>query len=160
MDDYLTKPIRVEELIQALTKSKPDAAPTATSPTSDTPSQTSPASDQSLLNPKALQNLRDMGGGDPEFLTDLIDSFLRNAPRMLADLRQALANQDAANLRLHAHSLKSNSNDFGATELAELSRQLEMLGKAGSCEGAGELLGRAELAYQRVKVALEEAKHG
>ena len=47
---------------------------------------------------------------------------------MLDDLRDALAARDADRFRRAAHSLKSNSNTFGARTLGAMARDLELGG--------------------------------
>jgi HPt (histidine-containing phosphotransfer) domain-containing protein len=93
--------------------------------------------------------------GDRAFLADLLDTFLAEAPNLLAAMRQALARQDAAGLCLAAHSLKSNSRDFGAAILFGLCLELEMRGKSGTLDGAAEELAQAEVEYDRVRAELE-----
>jgi len=63
-----------------------------------------------------------------EFAGELVDTFLAEAPRMLDDLRSALAAGDADRFRRAAHSLKSNSNTFGARTLGAMARDLELGG--------------------------------
>ena len=110
------------------------------------------------LDLAALENLREMIGGDDEFLVELIDTFLADAPQMLADMRQAAADGDAAVLHRAAHSLKSNSAEFGAMTLSELCRELEAMGKASTLDGADEKVARAETEYEKAKVALEAVR--
>jgi HPt (histidine-containing phosphotransfer) domain-containing protein len=74
---------------------------------------------------------------------------------MLADMRQGVEDGDAAVLSRVAHSLKSNSTEFGAATLSDLCRELEALGKAGILAGAAEKVARAEAEYAQVKAALE-----
>src|SRR5437762_277648 len=62
-----------------------------------------------------------------EFVRELVDTFLQEAPSMLDELRRALAAQDADKFRRAAHSLKSNSNTFGALTLGAMARELERL---------------------------------
>ncbi|MEZ4583415.1 MAG: Hpt domain-containing protein [Caldilineaceae bacterium] len=57
-----------------------------------------------------------------------------------------------------AHTLKSNSNDFGAHELADLCRELEAKGRNDDLDGAAALLAAAEAAYAPVAAALEEMR--
>ena len=64
----------------------------------------------------------------PEFVVELVDTFLEEAPGMLAELRQARASGDAERFRRAAHSLKSNAITFGATSLAAKARDLELKG--------------------------------
>lgn len=111
-----------------------------------------------VLDPAALENLRETVGGDVEFMVELMNTFLEDAPRMLADMHQALESGDAVLLRRSAHSLKSNSAEFGAMDLSELCRELEALSKNGSIEGAEELVGRIKAEFTDVKAALEAVR--
>ncbi len=63
-----------------------------------------------------------------EFVTELVDTFLEDAPALLAELRAARTAADADRFRRAAHSLKSNSQTFGATALGTLARALELNG--------------------------------
>ncbi len=111
-----------------------------------------------VLDPKALENLQEMVGGDVEFMIELMNTFLEDAPQMLADMQQSLESGDATLLHRAAHSLKSNSAEFGATALSELCREMEALSKDGSIEGMDEFVTRAEAELAQVKVALEAAR--
>jgi HPt (histidine-containing phosphotransfer) domain-containing protein len=113
-----------------------------------------------VLDPAAIDSMREMVGGDDEFLADLIDTFLKDAPQMLADMRQSLEAGDAEVLRRVAHSLKSNSDSFGATALGELCRKLEKMGKANALEGADELITHADAEFTQVMAALETVRRG
>jgi two-component system, sensor histidine kinase and response regulator len=110
--------------------------------------------DTNSLNPEALATMLAMVGGDNAFLAEMIDTYLADSPQQLAEIEQALAANDAPRLRRAAHSLKSNSDNFGATNLADLARKLEALGKQGSLDGAAALLAEAQAEYERVAVAL------
>ena len=93
-----------------------------------------------------------------EFVRELTDTFLAEAPAMLSSLERAHAARNAAEFRRAAHSLKSNSHTFGALELGTLARDLE-LGDVNSvpATGAGSLAAlRAE--YARVAAALAELR--
>ncbi len=69
-----------------------------------------------------------------EFVSELVDTFLADAPRMLDDLRTSLAARDADRFRRAAHSLKSNSNTFGARTLGAMARDLEVNGLDAALE--------------------------
>ncbi len=78
------------------------------------------------IDPATFAALGEMAGA--EFVTELVDTFLEEAPRMLAELREAYAKRDAEAFRRAAHSLKSNSNTFGAMQLGNAARTLELEG--------------------------------
>jgi len=63
-----------------------------------------------------------------DFVVELVDTFAEEAPQMLAEIRAAHATGDAERFRRASHSLKSNSNTFGAVRLAEMARTLELGG--------------------------------
>ncbi len=93
--------------------------------------------------------------GDAEFFKELITSFLTTSPPLVTELHQALDQEDASKLKRAAHTLKSGSADFGALTLSGFCKELEMMAKAGTLEGAAELIAQIEAEYERVKVALE-----
>ncbi len=99
---------------------------------------------------KALQ---DMAGA--EFVIELVDAFLEEAPIMLESLRDSLAARDAERFRRAAHSLKSNSNTFGALALGALAKDLELGGLQGAL-GKPDPLGAVEAEYGVVAAALKE----
>jgi PAS domain S-box-containing protein len=142
MNDYVAKPIRAEELAAALKRAKPlrngDAG--------------SAGVEYVSLDDDALRNLRELGGDD--FLGEVIDAFLADAPELVATLRRSLDDAGAEELRRAAHTLKSNGATLGAGEFAELCRSLEQRAKAGELDGASELVERIEEAYPPLRDAL------
>ncbi|MBP6777345.1 MAG: Hpt domain-containing protein, partial [Piscinibacter sp.] len=65
-----------------------------------------------------------------EFVIELVDTFLEDAPTLLAELRSARAATDGDRFRRAAHSPQSNCNTFGATALTAMARQLGTHGLA------------------------------
>jgi PAS domain S-box-containing protein len=142
MNDYVAKPIRSEELAAALKRAKP--LPGGDAESEDRVEYVS-------LDDGALKNLRDLGGDD--FLHEVIDAFLADAPGLMATLRGSLDSRNSEELRRAAHTLKSNGATLGAEGFAELCRTVEQQAKAGELDGAAELVDRIEQEY----VLLEEA---
>lgn len=95
----------------------------------------------------------------PEFAVELVDTFLVEAPVMLADLRRALSAGDVDAFRRAAHSLKSNGNTFGAQAFAAMTRALELGGMASVQSAAGKPLDALDAEYARVASALAELTH-
>ena len=89
-------------------------------------------------------------------MVELIETFLLDAPKLIGDMETAVSNNDPALLRMSAHSLKSNSADFGATALHELCVTLEKLGKEGEMVGTADLVAQAQAEYAQVEKALQE----
>ena len=159
MNDYVSKPIRVKLLVEALTRAGElalgqNGSESAAGQVPDEETAAAPSTAGETLDSAALNNLLETVGGDQEFLAELVDTFLEDAPQMLADMRQAAETGDAPGLRLAAHSLKSNSADFGAMSLNALCKQLEILGKENQLDGALPLIEQADAAFEAVKPAL------
>ena len=104
------------------------------------------------LDDGALQSLRDLGGAD--FLAEVIDAFLADAPELIATLRRSLDDGSTEELRRAAHTLKSNGATLGAEEFAELCRTLEQQAKSGELDGASELVERIEQTYPSLRDTL------
>jgi HPt (histidine-containing phosphotransfer) domain-containing protein len=108
-----------------------------------------------VLDPPALERLVETIGDDRSLLTALIDTFLRDTPRLVEAVRRGLERGQTDEVRRAAHTLKSNGATFGAMSLSELSRQLEALARSGTLEGADELITQIDAEYERVRIALE-----
>jgi HPt (histidine-containing phosphotransfer) domain-containing protein len=160
MDDYVSKPIRVEDLVAALERSvarAPDRAPTGRPAGGAGPSRAdgeTPAGE--ALDPAALERLRaTMGAG---FLDELLSTFLEDSQELVGTLRRALGDGDVDSFRRAAHSLKSNAASFGAATLSTLARDLETLAKSGSLDGAAPGVERLADECARVARALREVE--
>ena len=112
-------------------------------------------SNSSPIDLDTLTTLLDAVGGDPEFLVELLDEFFKDAPAQFRAMEEALSSANAEVFRRAAHSMKSNSANFGATTLSNLFKQLEELGKNGDLDHAASVFVEAEAEYQRVKPVLE-----
>ena len=104
-----------------------------------------------------LEELKATTGSD--FAMELVDTFLEEAPGMLKDLRDALAAQDADRFRRAAHSLKSNSNTFGAFTLGAMARELELASPADVLRNGARPLDALTDEYSRVAAALMAMRH-
>ena len=95
-----------------------------------------------------FEELKTTAGAD--FVRELVGTFLSEAPGMLAELRDSLSARDPDRFRRAAHSLKSNSNTFGASALAGMAKQLELGGFGAARAGPGEPLAALSSEYARV----------
>jgi CheY-like chemotaxis protein/HPt (histidine-containing phosphotransfer) domain-containing protein len=142
MDDYVAKPIRPEELVEALNRVHPvrhkDGAGADGAGVS--------------LEAGAVEDLRELGG--EEFLVEVIDTFLDDAPTLISTLKASHERGDVEELRRTAHSLKSNGQTFGAKQFADLCRELEERAKQGELAGASELVNRIDDEYVALEYAL------
>ncbi len=140
MDDYIAKPIRPNELGEALGHAR---SLEGTRPESVEGAGAS-------LDASAVESLRELGGEG--FVVEVIDTFLSDAPALVATLRTTHEQGDTEELRRAAHTLKSNGQTFGAGRFSDLCRDLEKRARSEKLDGTTELLDRIEHEY----AALEE----
>ncbi len=114
--------------------------------------------DTSIIDSKAFDALYESTGGDPSFLDELMEAYFADAPQLFAALHDNLASGNAGEFRRAAHSLKSNSANFGATRLAAMAKEMEDMGKGGDLTGAETKIPAAEAEYEQVKAALEQKR--
>ncbi|HEX9997142.1 MAG TPA: response regulator, partial [Abditibacterium sp.] len=150
MDDYVSKPFRPEELSAALRKCQPLAIKKPSIPTETT-------SEFPIFDPAGLEELRDiLGQKADELLPSLLDNFFEEAPKLISAAREAVQQAKLTDLRRAAHTLKSNSRDFGAVALGEASRQLETDCKTSMPDNAVAMIDNLEAGFALVKPQLEE----
>jgi HPt (histidine-containing phosphotransfer) domain-containing protein len=104
------------------------------------------------------RELQDAAGA--EFVAELVDTFLEQAPGMVAELRSASADADADRFRRAAHSLKSNSLTFGAMTLGALARELEVAGFGAAAGLDDARVDAIEAEYRGVAAELKALRHG
>jgi HPt (histidine-containing phosphotransfer) domain-containing protein len=177
MDDYLSKPIEVEALVLALRRVSPHlhaAEPTPSAPhtvpaaaragepdatpvSAEQANGTASTEEAPLIDPAAIERLTDtLGNQAALLLPELIDAFCKDAVRLQEQARQTLTAGDGAGLRRAAHTLKSNSANFGVVRLTTLCQQLEDTARNGDLSStASDLLDQVATAYEQACPALE-----
>src|SRR5262249_34745728 len=93
-------------------------------------------------------------GGDAGFLTEIAGVFLQDSPRLLADIRRAVAGQDAPTLRRAAHALKGSVGYLGGVKVSEVALQLEPFGAHGDLHAAPDALAELEQEISRFRIEL------
>jgi CheY-like chemotaxis protein len=130
MDDYLSKPVDISELVRALQNCPaPGGAPISITPEEEPkpgPSKGKtrdiPLVDWSVLTTYA----EGMGEDGNSLIAELIDIYLENTPKLLDNLRQSIVDNDSEVFNRTAHTLKSSSASLGAMRLSSLSKELEL----------------------------------
>lgn len=151
MDDYLTKPIHLEHLSGVINRWLGMSARPVPPPVLEpAPSLPHPLDTAALESIRALQM-----DGQPDFLTELIDIYLRDSVRHMESIRTSLAEDNLEALRRSSHSLRGASTNMGAHALAAFLNQIEKQAAFGFIEDAADLMANIEDEYRRVIEALE-----
>jgi signal transduction histidine kinase/DNA-binding response OmpR family regulator/HPt (histidine-containing phosphotransfer) domain-containing protein len=145
MDGYVSKPIRSEELFQALRElAPPTALPAAGVPAGD-------GQGRDVFDRAAA--LAGVGGNAP-LLREIAGLFREDSPRLLAEVRAAIDRRDALRLRHAVHSLRGSVANFAAAPAVEAARRLEAMGEANDLGGADEAYQALEREVRRLEQAL------
>jgi HPt (histidine-containing phosphotransfer) domain-containing protein len=110
--------------------------------------------DVRALDPGAVRALSELLGGDREALAEIVDAFVDEAPKRLAELRRGADEGDAALAGRAAHTLKANGLTFGAVELASLCRRLEVAARDDDLAGSRDLIDRVDVQWALVRSEL------
>jgi CheY-like chemotaxis protein/HPt (histidine-containing phosphotransfer) domain-containing protein len=156
MDDYISKPVRIEELIRALER----CAPTERSDAEPAPA---PADESAppVLDRTVLARLQaELGDDEPEIIAELIEMFLADSPQQLASMRAALADGAAEIVQRAAHSLKASSASMGAQRLAAACANVELLARDRQLDEIAASLERLDADYAQAERALQELRAG
>ncbi|MEY4595563.1 MAG: hypothetical protein RIQ47_1973, partial [Bacteroidota bacterium] len=154
MDDYISKPFMIEEIIDQLKKwSDPEIRKTPTAIVQST------SSGRPIIDMKIVNALREMTiGSDPDFFFKVIRMFLDQAEQVQAALEESLRYGNLQELAAQAHKLKGSALNIGATRLAEVCKSLEVLARTGETAGLVDLLAKLKLEAKEASKILSELK--
>jgi two-component system sensor histidine kinase/response regulator len=138
MDDYVSKPLRKDDLVRALEEAGPQAHPDN--------------NEKTFLHTRA--ELLSQCGGDEELVSDLVSIFQENTPQIVRSIGEAIEKHDAPALAGSAHKLLSSLGPFGAKQAGILARRLERHGQENDFRGARERLGTLQRHIDEICVAL------
>ena len=91
--------------------------------------------------------------GEPDFVVELIDLYLEEAPRFFNSIRDGLANNDWLSAKRAAHSLRGSSSNLGILQTSLIAGALEQL-TTNQDASAAELLQGLEDEFTRVEEVL------
>jgi HPt (histidine-containing phosphotransfer) domain-containing protein len=103
-----------------------------------------------------LANLHRLGGED--FVREMIELFLENAPKQIEAARNGIRDGDLESVRRAVHSLKSSAGNFGAADVAELAGRIEQLAADGQAALIPAKFTALEAAFTQVRLRLEERR--
>jgi PAS domain S-box-containing protein len=141
MDDYLSKPVKLEELRAVVERHRPARV---NGMGRDADGGQAESDGEGAIALESIEALRELGGdGEDDVLGDLIETFIENAAQVIEGAAHALSHRDGVGVARAAHMLKGSCSNFGAKPLQELSAKLESVGRAPGFAQDAEAAGRA-----------------
>lgn len=154
MDDFLTKPIRLQTLVSGLQKWSSLMDQSVADPDEPEDSPEPPIDSQTFLR------LRDRAGANSEaFLSTYIDLFLQDTESRLQILNAALEHQDLKTLAREGHALKGACLEFGLTRMSNFCDALETASRDGHLDELADALRRLTDEFERIQPIFEAEKN-
>jgi PAS domain S-box-containing protein len=148
MDDYLSKPVRSEELRAVLERWQP-AAPS--------PQEASEAPSQGDSPPVNMGRLFDAAGGDEVLARELVEIYLRQMSADVERLKAAVETNSPEEVRHIVHTAMGGSATLGVVALANPLQALERLSDGNKLQGAAQLVERIGGELERVQSYLHSS---
>ena len=107
------------------------------------------------FNPDALGEILEI---DVDTYIEVIDCYIEDTPGIFSELQAAVQADDANTLRERSHKIKGSSSTMGLSKVSELAMEIELISKAGSCDGCAALASEMEQALHAAYAWLNELK--
>jgi PAS domain S-box-containing protein len=138
MDDYISKPLRKDDLLRILDRVRI-------------------MEDRAISSAASLHtrpDLLSLCDGDEQLLSELVSIFCDNTPRIMRAMGVALDAHDAPALATEAHRALGSLGTFGAIRGRALALRLEKHGEENDFCGAKERFGKLEREINKIYAAL------
>ena len=161
MDDYVSKPIQIERLIEALNRVAPQSQTASLDTRASGHDQMAPQAARGTIGAKAQADAEPPAavfskeaallkmGGDEELLKEVVVAFLEACDDTVEAVDAAVQANDAKALRRAAHTLKGSVATFSTGPVYETALELERCGRDECMETARE-------SYQRLRGEVEQ----
>ncbi|MDP3619546.1 MAG: response regulator [Ramlibacter sp.] len=154
MNDYLTKPLHVAALAQALERWTTGEGARAQSVAATAAACAAADPDVPLLDPARLEEFKEFDDEDLTMTREVVALFVGDAPGRLDAIGQAIVAGDAVALATAAHALKGAASNVGAAALQQEAARLESESGAGNMQDAAARLTRLRELWTRTRAKL------
>jgi HPt (histidine-containing phosphotransfer) domain-containing protein len=146
MDGYLSKPIRIEELKEAITHIE-NAAEASESYSYGSPSFGAIGRVESLL---------DGVMGDRALLAEMAELWLIDSEKQMSQIAIGFEHGDGPMIQRAAHALRGSVGTFQATPAYEAAKELEIFAKNGNLDGARQVFATLSAHIELVRQELRK----
>jgi PAS domain S-box-containing protein len=156
MNDYLSKPVQMQELTAMLNQwlpskedcRRPQGRASASTPLESAVEPQTPVYDQAGFFDRMM--------GDEEMVQTVVEIFLDDIPKQIESLKHSLEASDAKTARRIAHSIKGAAANVGGEALRELAGEIEKACQDGHFESVAECCPELEHQFNRLKEAIQK----
>ncbi len=125
LDDYISKPIKLEELIRVLKSCKPKNGKAIAGLSSPEGGAGAEKVQEPSISLADLKNTLGFGEAEEDsFVFELVDVYIKETKTLLAELPDAVKSGDIKTVCRIVHTLKSSSQTIGINNLSELADEI------------------------------------
>jgi PAS domain S-box-containing protein len=155
MDDYLTKPMRQEDLAETLSRWLPGRAVAGAEAGATVPPREPPPPETPLPASFDLEKLRRVCRDDPAQVNEMLSLFVSSTESLLTDLARTLAERDATQAPRQAHQIRGAAAYLGAGEVVGLAGEVEAHAKARDWNACATAMEDLEAAFIRLRLEID-----
>ncbi len=159
MDDYVTKPVRRDDLLSALQRGIEfkclDLQDTSIETDSISGAETTDNAHMTGLINDIRSSLENLTEGDTALSEELLNTYVETSLPLIEQLQSKLQQQQAEGVEHAAHSLKSSSASIGCKVLSQHSKDIELQSRMGDLSGLGSKVATLTQEYVLVLKALK-----
>jgi CheY-like chemotaxis protein len=154
MDDYITKPVRLEAIAEVLDRwvDRPAREESAQAIPTDVDDERATVA----LDPAQIELLRSLDDGDGEVLGEIIDQYLHQTAEGRGELARFVMERDTKGVERTAHALRGASANIGAVALAAVCEEMESRSRSARLDGTDQLVTQFDSEFSRVIEALND----
>ena len=160
MDDYISKPIVIQEIQNCLRKWGTEINEISPVPIDKEniiipPTESEEKKkEKSLLDPQIIESLKELDEND-NFFQNLVTSFLGNAAKAVLEIKKIAEEKNYEALVQSSHKLKGSSANLGAKKLAEICKEIELKAKTHNLTGIEGMISKLEIIYKQSRLEYE-----
>jgi two-component system sensor histidine kinase/response regulator len=153
MNDYLTKPVRLETLEEVLGRQINNCG-LPTPGTACDEAQTGPSAPLDDLQFDSADLVERLMGNEA-LAKRIAGTFIESMPGQLAALANAIQGSDLRAAMLAVHTIKGAAANLGAVSMRNFASKMESLGNGGALASASEILPELAATFDSLKTVLE-----
>jgi len=158
MNDYLSKPVYPEQIIDMLNKWLPCKNEAVLLPINvETVALNEPDKTRIEYAVFDYEDLANRLMNDSKLMKSVIKNFCESLVKQIDELKISIGDRDVMQATAIMHQIKGASSNVGGKVLSALSLEMELAGKEGRIEDIQKNIGQLEQDFHRLKLVMEEA---
>ncbi|MEH0020464.1 MAG: response regulator [Desulfobacter sp.] len=157
MDDYMSKPLKKDVLLAMVAKWASGSAKDPEPAAAVVEEPRSGSTGEELVLPMDLDKALAEFDHDTAFLKEVVDEFIAEVVSQIADIRDALSQEDFERVARQGHAVKGGAANLRAGDLARVAKGLETAAKQQDLDGARQWNRKLAKAFERLRSHIDSS---